>query len=89
MLAGWVYYRFVQDSPWRHRFRPTAPSTSHVQGGIPAAELDPPAENAVTRADLRARVDRVLDKINSHGLGSLSLEEKRLLDEAKNLLSRH
>jgi hypothetical protein len=34
-------------------------------------------------------VDRILDKINSHGFGSLSPEEKRLLDEAKDLLSRH
>ncbi|MCR6657272.1 MAG: rhomboid family intramembrane serine protease [Opitutus sp.] len=40
------------------------------------------------REDLRAEVDRILDKINSHGFGSLTPEEKRLLDEARDLLSR-
>lgn len=38
--------------------------------------------------DLRAEVDRILDKINSSGLASLTSTEKRLLDEAKNLAPR-
>jgi hypothetical protein len=38
---------------------------------------------------LRAEVDRILDKINSEGFGALTAEEKRLLDEARDLLSRH
>jgi hypothetical protein len=44
-----------------------------------------------TRAtgDLRAQVDLILDKINSQGFGALTPEEKRILDEAKDLLSRH
>jgi hypothetical protein len=33
-------------------------------------------------------VDRILDKINSGGFGSLSADERRILDEAKDLLSR-
>jgi len=33
-------------------------------------------------------VDRILDKINSHGFGALTVAEKRVLDEAKDLLSR-
>jgi hypothetical protein len=33
-------------------------------------------------------VDRILDKINSDGFGALTEAEKRLLDEAKDLLSR-
>ena len=43
---------------------------------------------AAVRETLRAEVDRVLDKINSQGFGALTEEEKRLLDEAKDLLSR-
>jgi hypothetical protein len=39
--------------------------------------------------NLRADVDRILDKINSHGFGSLSDEEKQTLDDAKDLLSKH
>jgi hypothetical protein len=44
--------------------------------------------NLGSREDLRAEVDRILDKINSQGFGALTADEKRLLDEAKDLLSR-
>jgi len=44
--------------------------------------------NIGTRENLRAEVDRILDKINSKGFGALTAEEKRLLDEARDLLSR-
>ncbi|HTQ29728.1 MAG TPA: rhomboid family intramembrane serine protease [Opitutaceae bacterium] len=44
--------------------------------------------NLTNRNDLRAEVDRILDKINSEGFGALTPEEKRVLDEAKDLLSR-
>ena len=44
--------------------------------------------NLTSRNDLRAEVDRILDKINSDGFGALTAEEKHLLDEARDLLSR-
>lgn len=44
--------------------------------------------NLTDRDGLRAEVDRILDKINSDGFGALTDEEKRLLDEARDLLSR-
>ena len=44
--------------------------------------------NLTTRGDLRAEVDRILDKINSSGFGALTAEEKRVLDEARDLMSR-
>jgi hypothetical protein len=44
--------------------------------------------NISAPADLRLEVDRILDKINSEGFGALTDDEKRLLDEAKDLLSR-
>jgi len=37
-------------------------------------------------SNLRQEVDRILDKINAEGFGSLSEEEKRLLDQAKDIL---
>lgn len=43
--------------------------------------------NLTNRDDLRAEVDRILDKINSEGFGALTDEEKRLLDEARDVLS--
>jgi hypothetical protein len=50
----------------------------------------PPAYhvNLSNRDNLRAEVDRILDKINSEGFGALTADEKRVLDEAKDLLSR-
>jgi len=44
--------------------------------------------NLTNRDDLRAEVDRILDKINSQGFGALTADEKRVLDEARDLLSR-
>ncbi|WP_414664416.1 DUF6576 domain-containing protein [Horticoccus sp. 23ND18S-11] len=43
---------------------------------------------AVTKEELRAEADRILDKINSHGFAALTADEKRVLHEARNLLSR-
>ena len=90
MLAGWLYFRFLHDlESWGRvprfslpvwlRFGSGKRSTppTHVYGGRRPS------------AALRADVDRILDKINSHGFGSLSDEEKRTLDEAKDLLSKH
>jgi membrane associated rhomboid family serine protease len=43
--------------------------------------------NITSRDDLRAEVDRILDKINSEGFGALTADEKRLLDQARDVLS--
>lgn len=42
--------------------------------------------NIVNRQELQSEVDRILDKINTQGFGSLEEEEKRTLDRARNLL---
>ncbi len=91
MLTGWIYYRFFHA---RHGWD----RASGVSITLPAwlsrrkkASDRPPAEfkvNLQHKADLRAEVDRILDKINSLGFGALTDEEKRLLDEAKDILSR-
>jgi membrane associated rhomboid family serine protease len=94
MLTGLVYYRYVHQARWfnpedraevepprwmkRVKKAPSATATYEVNLAPP-----PPAP-----ADIRAEVDRILDKINSHGFNALSSEEKRVLDEAKHLLSR-
>lgn len=41
---------------------------------------------ATGRDNLRAEVDRILDKINDHGFDSLTPEEKRVLHEARQML---
>lgn len=45
-----------------------------------------PEPDQMTRGHLRTEVDRILDKINESGFGSLTEEEKRILDRAKELL---
>ena len=90
MAAGWLYFRFVHGSSWRLPSRRGAVELpkwmKHAQkSGTPA----PPYKvNVGNRENLRAEVDRILDKINSKGFGALTAEEKRLLDEARDLLSR-
>ena len=90
MAAGWIYFRFVHGAPWRRaagraEFEPARlPARRNVENSaevVPAAPVE-------SREDLRARIDRILDKINSHGIGSVTPAERRLLDEAKDLLSR-
>lgn len=44
--------------------------------------------NIKPKADLKKEVDRILDKINSKGFGALSPDEKRILDEAGDLLKK-
>ena len=90
MLVGLVYYRFLHDSEWRifsHKADITLPQwmkgTARAAAPTPAYRVD-----LSNRSDVRAEVDRILDKINSEGFGALTAEEKHLLDEARDLLSR-
>jgi membrane associated rhomboid family serine protease len=97
MIAGLVYYRFFHDPPWSAamsdragnelprwltRRRPNTPLAP------PAIETAPDPAPPGPRGNIRAEIDRILDKINSEGLGALTPEEKRLLDNARDLLSR-
>lgn len=92
MMAGWLYYRHVHlrgDRPERTTY--SVGNSRRTVASAPAEEATdetPARPDAQTRAQLRAEVDRILDKINSAGLGALTPAEKRLLDEAKDLMSR-
>jgi membrane associated rhomboid family serine protease len=89
MLVGYLYFRFVhanngwdraatfQLPGWLSRTKPPAPTAGTYQVNV-----------TPKTKDLKAEVDRVLDKINSQGFGALTPEEKRILDEAKDMLSR-
>lgn len=93
MAAGWLFFRLVHQREWRE---PDRASTIELPRWFRRAKSSPvkPAYQVnvspppPSREDLRAEVDRILDKINSQGFGALTAEEKRRLDEAKNLLSR-
>ena len=85
MAVGWLYHRLVHEG-WRPRFRQEVELprwAKRPRAAAPKYEVD-----VGKPGDLRAEVDRILDKINSRGFGALTPEEKRLLDEARDLLSR-
>lgn len=90
MIVGWLYFRYVHQREWRSPDRATEIELPRWFRKSKKADAPAPAYkvNLSNREDLKAEVDRILDKINSEGFGALTPEEKRLLDEAKDLLSR-
>jgi len=89
MLAGWLYIRFLHASDgWDRAAGFALPKWLRFRTDKRPAPT-PAFGQRRHSTTLRADVDRILDKINSHGFGALSDEEKRTLDEAKDLLSKH
>jgi membrane associated rhomboid family serine protease len=92
MAAGWIYYRYLHDSKWGFASGRADIELPRWVKQRSAAKSAAPAPsysvNIGDRGHLRAEVDRILDKINSDGFGSLSADEKRVLDEARDLISR-
>ncbi len=91
MLAGWLFFRYVHEANWS--FASPRNDIEPPRWFRKAPKSTPPPVYQVQvdvtrREDLRAEVDRILDKINSEGFGALTADEKRLLDEARDLLSR-
>jgi hypothetical protein len=91
MLVGWLYFRYVHAREWRTP--DTAPSVElptwfKRAKQSPATAAPSYKVNFSNREDLRAEVDRILDKINSEGFGALTADEKRLLDDAREALGR-
>jgi membrane associated rhomboid family serine protease len=91
MLVGWLYFRYVHAREWR---TPDAAPSVELPTWFKRAKQSPATAapsykvNFSNREDLRAEVDRILDKINSEGFGALTADEKRLLDDAREALGR-
>lgn len=87
MLAAFLYYRraVLGKSLFPAAKGITLSSRGRVKGGAQAPRF---SLNIKSRNELRAEVDRILDKINTQGFGSLSDEEKRTLDRARDILGR-
>ncbi|MDB6170007.1 MAG: Rhomboid family protein [Verrucomicrobia bacterium] len=89
MAVGWLYFRYLHEANWQLLSRrPEIELPRWAKKSPKAAEAATYQVNVGPKADLRAEVDRILDKINSQGFGALTADEKRLLDDAKDLLSR-
>ncbi len=93
MLTGLFYYRFMHDARWFNREDrsdvelPRWLTRSKAASEALALSEPLPRVPDSSPRDIRIEVDRVLDKINSQGLGSLTPAERRVLDDAKKLLS--
>lgn len=98
ILGGFLFYRYLMNREWSRREKGPA-RKSFWAGWLPERKRYPhsgpppprPAagnRSRVDRKSLQKEVDRILDKINSQGFGSLSEEEKKTLDRAKDILSR-
>ncbi|MDB6165633.1 MAG: hypothetical protein JWQ83_773 [Lacunisphaera sp.] len=89
MLAGWIYFRFFHaNNGWDRAAGLRLPSWLQRRKKKAAPIGSFTLNLGGSTPDIRAEVDRILDKINSQGFGALTTEEKRILDEAKDLLSR-
>ncbi len=92
LAAGWLYHRFVisrgPERPlWENATEVEAPRWFRKAKRTGLTEA-PYKVDIRSTDDLRAEVDRILDKINSEGFGSLTPAEKARLDEARDLLSK-
>ena len=92
MLAGYLYFRLVHQFEWRNpdgKIDVELPGWLRKSKKTTAATTGQFKVNLSTREELKTEVDRILDKINSEGFNALTPEEKRLLDDAKDQLSRN
>jgi membrane associated rhomboid family serine protease len=92
MAAGWIYFRYLHDTSWGTDLAHAdieLPRWMRQRGKAKAPAAAPAySVNIGGRGHIRAEVDRILDKINSDGFGSLSAEEKKVLDEARDLIGK-
>ena len=92
MLAGWLYFRLRESSAIhqtkRLRGRALAPTASAGPAADEPGAGSPSRQQSPSPEELRREIDRILDKISSHGLAALTPEERRRLDNARDLLNR-
>jgi len=89
-LAGYLFYKLICSSiPDLGTRKPRVEMPQWFKKKPKAAPKSGKFKvNITNRRHLQAEVDRILDKINSEGFGSLTEEEKKILDQAKDILSR-
>lgn len=101
LAGGWMFFQLffaragmggaaVIEAPrWMRKAPAREPaSTVNVSGRSAAPGVAASAPSIAGRDQMRAEVDRILDKINEAGFSSLSAKEKRVLDDARQALGR-
>ncbi len=96
-LIGFLFYKYLMDNTFTTEGFPRTETEMprwFKQMRKPAATAAKPRRQSFSsplqmdRKGLQAEVDRILDKINAQGFGSLSEEEKKTLDRARDILSK-
>lgn len=94
MLGAVLFYRFAMGFKFNFSnfgnlaspFGKTSPSPNRRQRPVQPTKYSYTTQ--ASKDHLQKEVDRILDKINEHGFGSLTPQEKRTLDQAKDVLKR-
>ncbi len=94
MLGAVLFYRFAMGYKFNFSnfgnlaspFGKPAPSPNRRQRPVQPSSYT--YNTQASKDHLQKEVDRILDKINEHGFGSLTPQEKRTLDQAKDVLKR-
>jgi membrane associated rhomboid family serine protease len=99
LAGGWIFYQFfvartglfgsepgIEAPRWMRKAPARERGYTVNVSGRPAASGATATPSVAGRDRMRAEVDRILDKINERGFGSLSADEKRVLDEARQVL---
>lgn len=89
-LASWLYFKYVFSSPGFQRHEKPLVETPAWFKKKPKGQQTTGkySVNLLSRRHLQNEVDRILDKINAKGFHSLTEDEKKVLERAKDLLSK-
>ncbi|NBR10598.1 MAG: hypothetical protein EBT98_13305, partial [Opitutaceae bacterium] len=88
MAIGWLYYNSIHARPAWMRNSLLARPTWLGGRKLPTKAAQTPSKIDRGPQPLGPEVDRILDKINHRGFGALTAQEKKTLDEAKNVLNQ-
>ena len=90
MATGWLYFRFLHERTAEFgSMKASIEMPTWLKRKKKSVAETPFSVNVTGSRDIKAEVDRVLDKINAHGFGSLTDDERRILDSARDVLNKH
>jgi membrane associated rhomboid family serine protease len=91
VLGGFLYYLLVSRGKTLRSLAPKVTFKTTTATPPPAPAKAPKVSYSINfsnKEKLRSEVDRILDKINSNGFGSLTQEERDTLDKARDILKK-
>lgn len=95
MIAAWAIHRwclrnnsFQEFAPMSHRYSVEPPAGVKKQILFKGQEPTVTEKKAPNRVMLQRELDRILDKINTKGLGALTSTERETLQKAKDILGK-